>query len=122
MGARVPPMNLSKKASSESYGYAAAEPILIGGGIKDGSKNIYSFLNALRGPDGQKVHYDRVGSCCPFETPNSPFGGKGLLELYEISYEGHAEPKHLYFNWYDAKDPMVPFGLTAYPHSPGGQQ
>jgi len=115
IGARYPPMKLRKQTKSESYGYTEAEPILIGGGFSDGSKRIYSFLNALRGPEGQKVHYDRIGSCCAFDTPKAAFGGRGLLEHYEITYDGLEEPKDLYFNWYDAQKPLIPVGLTASP-------
>jgi len=118
MGARYPPMKLNKQATSETYGYSETDPILIGGGFDEGSKNIYSFLNALRSPNGQKIHYDRVGSCCSFDTPNSPFDGKGLLELYEIMYDGLEAPKRLYFNWYDKKEPLIPVGLTASSQSP----
>jgi hypothetical protein len=38
------------------------------------------FLNALSGPNGEKIEYYRIGSCCPFETKNSEWGG--ISELY----------------------------------------
>jgi len=112
MGARTPPMKLEKQAPSESYGYSEKDAIRIGGGFGK-SERIYGYLNALRGPEGQKVHYDRIGSCCEFDTPSSPFEGKGLLEVYEIDYEGLEAPRELYFNWYDESEPMIPAGLTA---------
>jgi len=102
----------SKQASSDDYGFTETDPVLIGGGFSTGSHNIYSFLNALRGPQGQKVHYTRLGSCCPFKTQNSPLGGTGLLELYEVTYDGLDQPRRLYFNWYDAKEPMIPVGFS----------
>ena len=64
------------------------------------------------GPAGQEVHYTRIGTCCTFKTPNSPFEGEGLLEVYEITYEG-GKPQRLYFNWYDSADLYIPKGLTA---------
>jgi len=107
-------MPLSRVATSGSYGYSAMAPVKVGGGFDKGGDRTYQFLNSLRGPNGEEVSYDRVGTCCPFDTPNSPFeDGKGLLEVYVISYPGIDQPKRLYFNWYDEGDVLIPMGLTA---------
>jgi hypothetical protein len=106
-------MPLSRVATSGSYGYSAMAPVKVGGGFDKGADRTYQFLNSLRGPNGEDISYDRVGTCCTFDTPNSPFEGKGLLEVYVISYPGLDQPKRLYFNWYDAGEVLIPIGLTA---------
>jgi hypothetical protein len=113
IGSKSPPMSLTKMATDSSYGYSEKSPVIVGGGFGNGSKHLYSFLNALRGPEGQVVHYRRVGTCCSFKTPNSPFGDSDVLEVYEITYDGLKEPKRLYFDWDDTAEVLVPVGLTA---------
>jgi len=112
IGRQYAAMRLKKVAEDPAYGYSEKLAIKVGGGFGKGSENTYRFLNALRGPDGQVVHYKRLGSCCQFKTENSPLGDTGLLEVYEISYEG-GKPVELYFNWYESEKPMVPVGLSA---------
>jgi hypothetical protein len=102
---------LTRTAQDAAYGFAEQSPVKVGGGYGDGLKNTYGFLNALRGPGGEVVHYSRVGTCCNFKTKNSPFGEESL-EVYEISYEG-GPTKRLYFNWFDKGDLLVPVGLSA---------
>ena len=104
--------SLSQSATDAAYGYSEKSPVLVGGGFENGGRNTYRFLNALLGPNGQIVHYDRVGTCCPFKTPNSPFEGEGILEIYQITFDG-GKPARLYFNWYDSGDVLIPKGLTA---------
>lgn len=103
---------LTAVATSADYGYSQKIPVQVGGGFGDGSRNTYRYLNALLGPTGQPVHYTRIGTCCPFKTPNSPFEGEGILEVYEITYDG-GKPARLYFDWYDSGDVSIPVGLTA---------
>src|SRR5690349_8450372 len=54
----------------ESYGFSPENPIHVGGG-PDGQ---HTFLDTLRGPEGQPLAWRRLGSCCEFETPNSLMG------------------------------------------------
>jgi len=112
IGRRHGAMHLERSATDAAYGYSERSPIKIGGGFESGSERTYRFLNALRGPNGEKVTYTRVGTCCPFKSPNSPFDGEGLLEVYVTSY-GVSPPQRLYFNWYDEAEVLLPRGLTA---------
>jgi hypothetical protein len=105
-------MALSRRASDAAYAYSEAVPVKIGGGFDGGADRTYQYLNSLRGPNGEAVRYDRVGTCCPFETPSSPFG-EGLLEVFTLTYSGLDQPKRLYFNWYEEGEVLVPLGLTA---------
>lgn len=89
------------QAPSDDYGYSQDNPIKVGTeNINDGPSNERAYLDLLTGPNGEAISYDRLGSCCEFETENSPFGG-GLLDRYEIEYEGLEEPIVLYLNMYD---------------------
>ena len=112
IGQQFGTMSLTVVATSSDYGYSQKTPVQVGGGFGDGGHNTYRYLNALLGPQGQPVHYTRIGTCCPFKTPNSPFEGEGILEVYEITYEG-GKPARLYFDWYDSGDLSIPVGLTA---------
>ena len=112
IGRKYPPMQLDLAATDREYGYSEKAPIVVGGGLGKGSENTYRYLNALLGPNGEIVHYDRVGACCSFHTKNSPLSGKALLEVFEVRFEG-GEPKRLYFNWYDSSKPSIPVGLTS---------
>jgi hypothetical protein len=104
--------SLTEQAPDPAYARSEKSPVLVGGGFGEGSHNTYRFLNALLGPAGQQVHYTRIGTCCAFKSPNAPFGGEGLLEVYEISYEG-GKPERLYFDWYDSGHLYIPQGLSA---------
>ncbi len=109
-------MHLSQVSKDPAYGYTEGLPVMVGGGFGTGSDRTYKYLNTLRGPNGQPIKYNRVGTCCSFKTPNSPFGdGQGLLEVYQITVPGTESPKRLYFNWYDEGAVLVPVGLSAAP-------
>ncbi|HOO77524.1 MAG TPA: hypothetical protein PK636_01770 [bacterium] len=94
-----------------AYGLSANDPIPVGGeSFESGPRYERAYLNHLRGPRGERIAYERTGSCCPFETPNSPFGA-GLLDVYRVTYPGMAEPVDLYLNMYDpppARAPSAP--------------
>lgn len=55
----------------------------------------WAYLNALRGPRGELVHYRSLGPCCFFNHPDAA-RGKAFLDRYEVQYAGSA-PAILYF-------------------------
>ena len=97
-------------SQEETYGHTEENPIKVGG-VAEGLKNERRFLNALAGPNGEKVLYFRIGSCCPFKTKNFQ-SGVGLLNTYSVSYKGSSKATTLYINMYDADVLKVPVGLT----------
>lgn len=97
-------------SSDKTYGYTEKNPIMVGGN-NEGPKNERRFLNALTGPNGEEIEYLRIGSCCNFRTRNSSFGGGGLLDMYNINYEGLKDDLVLYINMYDSDTLKVPVGL-----------
>lgn len=105
-------------SQDKTYGYTESNPIKVGG-FMEGPKNERRFLNALAGPNGEKISYYRIGSCCQFKTKNSSFGS-GMLDMYSVTYEGAPGEIKLYINMYDADLLKVPVGFTLkYKH---GQQ
>lgn len=91
---------LDSKTAAD-YGYTEAKPILVGGAdINNGPRYERAYLDRLTGPNGEEISYKRTGSCCQFETENGFMGG-GMLDTYEVTYEGLEEPIILYLNMYD---------------------
>jgi hypothetical protein len=104
---------LKEVTTDETYGYTAKNPIKVGGAKQSsGPLNERRFLNALLGSAGQEVTYERKGSCCAFKTPNGLFENTGLLDIYEVTYEGLAQPAKLYINMYDDGILKAPKGFT----------
>lgn len=100
------------QSGDPEYGYSPEKPINVGGGsLLEGPARQRAFLNSIAGPGGQAVTYRRLGSCCAFESPDSPLGG-GLLDQYEVSHGGLANPVILYLNLYTPGTPLAPFGFT----------
>ena len=102
------PRDLSE---DKAYGYSESNPIKVGR-LHGGPRDSRMFLSALRGPEGQGVTFKRLGSCCFFDTPNGLIGGKGMLDKYELSYQGLKAPIILYINMYDFEQPKVPVGFS----------
>jgi hypothetical protein len=114
--ATVPPAEASTQAPAaqgetpaqkpSGYGYTPEAPIKVGGG----PRGEHEYLQWLRGPDGQQLRYKRLGSCCGFEDPSLPMGG-GLLDMYEVTYDGLETPVTLYLDMYRREDPRAPTGF-----------
>lgn len=101
---------LSGAAIDPSYGLAQGNPIKVGG---LNERNEAEYLNGLRGPKGEPVDYERIGSCCPFKTPNAMIDGIGLLDAFRVTYAGQAQPSILYIDFYDTGSLQVPVGFSA---------
>jgi hypothetical protein len=69
-------------------------------------------LNALAGPNGEKLFYKKLESCCPFPTKQSEIGA-GLLDVYQVNWLGCKRSLLLYFNIYEKGKLYIPVGLTA---------
>jgi hypothetical protein len=112
-GSEGPFTPLTEVAPSAGWGYSPEEPIRVGGAADDrGPRNQRLYLNALLGPQGEPIRYERRGSCCHFVTDQSPLGA-GLLDVYEVTWEGTEEPAVLYLDMYETGELYVPQGLSA---------
>lgn len=113
-----PYVHLEELATDDQYGYTPEKPVKVAGltleGVTSGPQKEKAFLNSLRGPQGQVIEYERLGSCCPVESQNSPWG-MALLDVFAITWEGAKEPVVLYLNFYDAGELLVPKGFTPRP-------
>lgn len=104
------------REDSDQFGYGRRNPIRVGGGVEDGAANQRRYLDGLRGPAGQPVRYVRLGSCCQFRTPHGPQGA-GMLDAYQVQYEGLERPVLLYMDLYTPPEgaPEAPEGFTLAP-------
>jgi hypothetical protein len=101
-------MKLYEISTDKKYGYEPNHKT----SIKVGKiKNEQAYLKSLRGPNGEQVQFRRLSSCCEFNN-NSAVFGKGLLDQYEVYYQGLKEPITLYVNGYDYENPKAPIGFT----------
>lgn len=104
---------LTVKSTDSSYAFTKGNPVKVGGVKKnEGPLNERRFLNALLGPNGEKVQYNRAGSCCHFKTPNG-YDNTGLLDRYEVWYKGSKDTVSIYINMYDKGDLFIPIGFKA---------
>ncbi|MPN11009.1 hypothetical protein SDC9_158307 [bioreactor metagenome] len=103
---------MTEISADKSYGYTEDNPIKVGGvDKKEGPLNERRFLNALAGPQGEKVSYYRLGSCCIFDTENG-LNGRGLLDNYRVTWEGSKDTVSIYINMYDYGQLKAPVGFT----------
>ena len=103
---------ITEFSKDKKYGYDKDYPInIFYGDTRSEYMNQQRFLNALAGPKGEKITYTKLESCCPFPTKRSEMGA-GLLNVYELKWEGQSNPVILYLNIYEKGVLMVPFGLT----------
>ena len=99
-------------ATDKKYGYDPDYPInVFFQNVKDDKINQQRFMNALAGPNGEKLVFNKVETCCPFPTKRSEMGA-GFLDVYQITWEGNKKPVRLYFNIYEKGALMIPVGFT----------
>jgi hypothetical protein len=90
-------------ADDEHYGFIVDQPVKVGGDAFTGPAREVRYLNALRGPAGEGIHFRRAGSlAAPDRT---------ILDAYEITYAGLDKPMRVYVDEYHFDDPKAPKGL-----------
>ena len=103
---------ITQYSTNKKYGYDKDYPVnIFFNNTKNETINQERFLNALAGPNGEKITYTKQESCCPFPTKRSEMGA-GFLDVYELKWNGQKEPLLLYLNIYEKGILMVPVGLT----------
>lgn len=104
---------LTEQSQDPKYGYDQDYPInIFYRSTSNDSINQERFLKALAGPNGEKLFYKKLESCCPFPTKQSELGA-GLLDVYQVNWVGCKRPLLLYFNIYEKGKLYIPMGLTA---------
>ncbi|MEM8521698.1 hypothetical protein RCH19_001690 [Flavobacterium sp. PL12] len=103
---------ITKYSDDKKYGYDEDYPInIFYRNTLNDKINQERFLNALAGPKGEKITYSKLESCCPFPTKRTDLGA-GLLDVYELKWEGQKKPIKLYLNIFEKGVLMVPVGLS----------
>ena len=103
---------LTEFSQDKKYGYNPDYPINVFYiNSKEENLNAERFLNALTGPNNEKITYSKLESCCPFPTKRTEIGA-GFLDVYLLKWEGQTEPKKLYINIYERGYLLVPVGLS----------
>ena len=104
---------LTETATDLKYGYSEFYPVNLGFSKFENSNNlnINRFFNAITGPNGEKVTYKLVETCCPFPTKNNKMGA-GTLDLYEILLDDKPTDKKIYINTYEKGKVICPKGFS----------
>jgi len=100
-----PVVKVTEVSTNKKYGKKPKTAIKVGT-----VPNEYEFLAQLSGPNGEKIKYQRIQSCCPFKCDTAPFG-RGLLDEWEIKIAGKKKSMIIYLNGYEYDDPKAPKGL-----------
>lgn len=101
-------------STDKTYGLTPKNPVEVGGAKdSEGVQNERRFLNALAGPNGERISYYRAGSCCPVKSDNDPFGfGSVMLDNYRVTWENSKDTVSIYINMYDSGKLKAPVGFT----------
>lgn len=103
---------ITEISKDKKLGYDQDYPVNLGFlPLATGEINVQRYFGALAGPDGQKISYTKVDSCCPFPTKKFD-AGAGILDIYEVTWDGLATPKRIYINMYEKGKVIAPNGFT----------
>lgn len=104
---------LTETASDLKYGFSEFYPVNIGFSVYETSNNlnVNRFFNAITGPNGEKVTYQLVETCCPFPSKNNKMGA-GTLDIYEIFLDGKTSNKKIYINTFEKGKVICPKGFS----------
>lgn len=103
---------ITEYSKDKKYGFDPDYPInVFYKNTKDENINAKRFLDALAGPNGEKIVYEKLESCCPFPTKKSTVGA-GFLDVYNLTWEGSSKGVKMYINIYEKGYLLVPMGLS----------
>ena len=102
---------LTEISTDDTYGYTPENAVEVGGSRQsEGPLNERRFLNALTGPNGERVSYYRAGSCCPVKSENGLMG-TAILDNYRVTWENSKDTVSIYINMYDSSYLKAPKGF-----------
>lgn len=103
---------LTEYSKDKKYGYDPDYPVnVFYKDTKNENLNAERYLRALAGPNGEKITFTKLESCCPFPTKRTEMGA-GFLDIYELRWEGQKNPIKIYVNIYERGYLLVPVGLS----------
>ena len=88
-------------SDNPTYGLTPDDPVKVGGDAMYVAARSKQFLNALRGPSGEGLHYKRLGS---FDHTDG-----ALLDVYLVEHRRGAT--HIYMDGYRFEQPKAPIGF-----------
>lgn len=91
-------------AEDGAYAYSKEQPVQVGGSPMYGAARQRRYLDALRGPAGERVEYKRLGS--------GPGPDGTILDTYVLTYPGLEAPVTIYLDWYHYNPQKAPRGFT----------
>ena len=101
---------ISGLPNDPSYGYTPDNPILLGGLLnREAQVRIAVYFRLVRSVEGRPFEWQRIGNCCPFDTPVSTQGG--LIDIYRLTVP-EQRPFRVYVNHYDEGQLFAPVGTT----------
>ena len=103
---------LEGTATDPQYGYTAIKPVYVGGYDEpDASVNVFRYLNALRGPNGEAVTWAFEGTCCEYESTRDEFG-VAAMQVYSLYYAGQElSPLVIHIDTYHFDGLYAPMGF-----------
>lgn len=102
---------LTTISKDSKYGYDSDYPVNLGFlPIQSAEVNVKRYFGALTGPEGQEITYNHKDTCCPFPTEKNNMGA-GVLDIYEVTWEGLSEPKQIHINLYERGEVIAPKGF-----------
>lgn len=102
---------ITEVSKDRKYGYDEDYPVNLGFlPIQAAEINVKRYFGALSGPNGEKLTYDRVDSCCPFPSAKNDMGA-GIIDIYSVTWEGLKEPKRIHINLYEKGQVLAPNGF-----------
>ena len=106
---------LTEISRDKKYGYNEDYPVNLGFiAVQAAEINVKRYFGALSGPKGEKVSYIKVDSCCPFPSKKNDMGA-GILDIYEVTWEGLKKPLRIYINLYEKGKVVAPQGFGIRP-------
>lgn len=103
---------ITEYSKDKKYGYDPDYPVnVFYKDAKNENLNAERYLRALAGPNGEKITFTKLESCCPFPTKRTEMGA-GFLDIYELRWEGQKSPLKIYINIYERGYLLVPVGLS----------
>jgi tetratricopeptide (TPR) repeat protein len=119
-------LRLTHTAADTGYGFTPEHPVKTGNGPEGGPNNEHTYLELLRDANGRPLKYERIGSCCPYESRHALFGKEAMEDKYQITYtsaDGREKKTFVYMSIYDYEEPLMLSGMTTVkstPQAPGG--
>lgn len=98
------PAPLCRVAADPEYGLVRDKPVQVGGAGFTGAARQRRYLDALRGPKGEHLRYERQGS--------TMIADETMVDLYSVSYDGLPAPVTIYIDFYHATELFAPRGFV----------